>query len=729
MESQLSSLGDVVNEKIQLALDAGRNILPEPEAKSLLSLFDIQVPSSVVIENETQVDYFLTSLPGPYVVKAVGKTIVHKTEIGAVKVGLTDFTAVRQAIVTMRKQVAAAGHNIDAFLVETMQNPGVELVLGAVRRHEIGWVVMIGLGGVFVEVLEDVSFGIAPFDQDYVERMLSQLRGAKILDGVRGDKGVNRQQLLDVVTAFAGEHGFLSHLPAEVSEVDLNPVICTSSGCVAVDARIMLQSPACEAQVLRGTAKLKYDRMLYPKAIAVLGASESSPGMANDFIQRTRAYGYAGTIYPVHRQADTIEGLKAYRTLDDIPEPVDYAYVALPSKAVSPRLACAPGKLAVAQIASSGFSEIADGSDLQGELALQARRSQFRYLGPNCLGMHAVNSKVTFLPAPSPDEGHVAVISQSGGLSVDIVSKGTALGVKFKTVLSVGNSEDVTPAELLQFMLQDPEIKVIGMYLESLSDAVDVQRVLAASKTQKPVVLLAGGRTQMGADSAASHTGALVSDYKLWPAIAGQAGMHLVDSLHDFVYLLATFECVPAEYAPLNRDVILFGNGGGSSVLGSDALSEAGLGLSNLSEEVVTNLETLGNLVGSSLTNPIDVPAPVLSKNNGELAENILRLALGGDSPAAAVIIHLNVGVIAANARGSVDVTQQIVNAMIRVQDHIPNSTSLLLVLRSDGTSATDELIRRYVPESRRAGVPVFDEISTAATAADALIRHYLQRS
>ena len=233
----------------------------------------------------------------------------------------------------------------------------------------------------------------------------------------------------------------------------------------------------------------------------------------------------------------------------------------------------------------------------------------------------------------------------------------------------------------------------------------------------------------MGADSAASHTGALVSDYKLWPAIAGQAGMHLVDSLHDFVYLLATFECVPAEYAPLNRDVILFGNGGGSSVLGSDSLSEAGLGLSDLSEEVVTNLETLGNLVGSSLTNPIDVPAPVLSKNNGELAENILRLALGGDSPAAAAIVHLNVGVIAANARGSVDVTQQIVNAMIRVQDQIPNSTILLLVLRSDGASTTDELIRRYVPESRRAGVPVFDEISTAATAADALIRHYLQRS
>src|SRR5699024_171441 len=111
--------------------------------------FDIQVPSSVVIENETQVDYFLTSLPGPYVVKAIGKTIVHKTEIGAVKVGLTDFTAVRQAIVSMRKQVAAAGHNIDAFLVETMQNPGTELVLGAVRRPGVGWVVMLGLGGVF----------------------------------------------------------------------------------------------------------------------------------------------------------------------------------------------------------------------------------------------------------------------------------------------------------------------------------------------------------------------------------------------------------------------------------------------------------------------------------------------------------------------------------------------------------------------------------------------------
>lgn len=724
MSGHLSTKRSVVREKIQRALEANQYVLPEPDAKSLLARFGISVPSSVLIENEMQVDHFLASLPGPYVLKAVGKTIVHKTEIGAVKVDLPDLRAVKHAIANMREQVEAAGHSIDTFLVELMEDPGVEIVLGAVRKPNMGWVVMLGLGGIFVEVLEDVSFGFAPITRSYADQMLSQLRGARVLDGIRGLPGVKREELLDIITAFAGESGFLDKLPKEVSEVDLNPIICNPSRCTVVDARIVLQPNSNVHPIKKNPAVLDYERLIDPEVIAVLGPSESSNGMANDFIRRTKQYGYKGRIYPVHHQADSIEGLKAYRTLNDIPENIDYAYVALPAKAVAPMLDCSPGKLAVAQIASSGFSETSEGEQFERDLAMQAQRGLFRYLGPNCLGIHSVKSRVTFVEEPSAELGNVAVISQSGGLSVDIIRQGSALGIKFKAVLSVGNSEDVPPAELLELMLQDAEIKAIGLYLESLTDAVLVQRVLAASKIKKPIVLLAGGRTQAGADSAASHTGALVSDYKLWPAIAHQSGLHLVESLHEFVHLLAAFECIPSDYGHKNREAILFGNGGGSSVLGSDALSNAGLQLSKLSRETVMALEAAGNLVGSSLSNPIDVPAPVLSKDNGQLAKSLLRIALSGKSPAAVAIVHLNVGVLSANRRGSIDVTDQIIKTLVRLKHESSFSTLFLLVLRSDGIADTDALIRNYRLLSHPEGIPVFDDVSTAAIAADALIRH-----
>src|SRR5690625_2314812 len=371
---------------------------------------------------------------------------------------------------------------------------------------------MLGLGGTLVEVLDDVALGIAPLKENDVIRMLSQLRGHKVLAGIRGSSGVDRELLVEVIMAFAGASGLLSALPPEIVEVDINPIICDSTVCVAVDARMMVDTPV-EAKEHRVHApEIDYRSLFNPQTIAVLGASETSSGMANLFIRRTQEYGFSGRIYPVHPRADMVEGLQAYRSIDDIPEPVDYAYVALPAPSVAPMLSVAPGQLGVAQVVSSGFGETSEGVEHQQALSSAAERSKFRFVGPNCLGMHSSRSRVTFLDNVSAEPGPVSIVSQSGGLAVDILRHGEARGVTFNNVISIGNSADITPAELTRYLLEDPETKVIGLYLESLADAVEVQQVLVSMANRKPVVLLAGGRSHLDDHSAVSHTGAMVTE-------------------------------------------------------------------------------------------------------------------------------------------------------------------------------------------------------------------------
>src|SRR5690606_415881 len=142
-----------------------------------------------------------------------------------------------------------------------------------------------------------------------------------------------------------------------------------------------------------------------------------------------------------------------------------------------------------------------------------------RLLGPNCLGTLSPEGRLTFLDRPPTGSGGVSVISQSGGLSVDVVRLGTNRGLEFRVVSSIGNAADLSPAEAVSSLLDDERTSVIGLYLESLGHARGVMDVLRRKPATKPVVLLAGGRTRDGSAAAVSHTGAIASDYKLWPAL------------------------------------------------------------------------------------------------------------------------------------------------------------------------------------------------------------------
>lgn len=711
-----------ISEIIAGARGRGSAMLTEVEGKALLSSFGIDTPRGVEIAVG---DALPDHLREPLVVKAISSTLVHKSDAGgvAVDVGRAEFDEVGAGI---RERLSAFGHQLDRLLVEEMVPAGHEVIVGATRAPGVGWTVMVGLGGTLVEVFEDVTLGLAPLSRQDILDMLHELRGMRVLAGARGGVKADLASLVTLISRFAGPGGLLASLPEDVIEIDLNPVIVSNTRAVAVDARFVV-SPAeprlaVSRREVRPQTQTNFSPLFHPRRIAVLGASSRRPNLANRYIRTLQLGSFEGAIIPIHPDAETIEGLPVVSSLSEVDEPIDYAFVALPASRVSEALSQGAGQLSFAQVVSSGFGEIDGGQELETALVDVARAAGIRLIGPNCLGTHSSAGRHSFVPDAPFTPGPTAVFSQSGGLSVDILRVGAMRGIDFHSVVSIGNSADVHAAELVASALDDDEVAVIGLYLESLVEARQVLDVLNASKVRKPVVLLAGGRTSEGLRTAVSHTGALAGNHRLWPAIARQAGMTLVDSLQDFATALHALSTVDLSIEPSGNDVVLFGNGGGASVLGADAMKRQGLTTSPFPDSLVDQLSALGLPPGNGLRNPIDLPASSLGVKGGAIAEEILKVVIGISQPVV-LISHLNVGIIQRNLGDTLgDVTGTIIDSIGKARDESTSQSHQLLVLKTDGSDDTEAMIKAYARRAREIRIPVFPTVEDAAVAARAVV-------
>ncbi|WP_234250329.1 acetate--CoA ligase family protein [Billgrantia desiderata] len=708
---------------ITQARKAGRGSLSEAEGKQLLESFGVRAPRSVQIKGAEGVSSAISDLKTPYVVKVVSPDILHKSDAGGVKLNLQGAGDVVDAIQTMSNQPMIREANIEGYLIEEMLPPGQEIVVGAVRDPYFGPMVMVGVGGIFVEVLKDVAFRICPIGQQDAWQMLEELRGAAILDGVRGGEAVDKQAIVDVIMRLAGPDGLLMKFDEELAEVDINPLIVSRDGAVAADARFILSSqdsdqpapaPVPDAPNDGLSVIDRYTPLFQPKSIAVVGASTTGVTMANTFIRRMKAYGYPGNIYPIHPKADEVEGLKAYPSLTDTPDPIDYAYIAIGAKRIPELLASANGRVKFAQVLSSGFGEIEEGKALEQELVKSARQGGCRVIGPNCLGMYSPRGRVTFPVNPPEEVGSVGIISQSGGLGTDIIKRGQWRGVRFSGVVTMGNSADLGPSDLLEYYFADPQTKVVGLYLEGVKDGRRLFELLNSKAATKPVVILKGGRSAQGNAAAASHTGALAGDQRAWEALCKQTCCSMVSSVDEFIDTLLTFQNTTLRPERPTRQVVLFGNGGGTGVLATDSFAELGLNIDPFAAETRTALEALELPPGTSVANPIDAPVGTLQEENGWIAGKILDRVYDTSNPDA-IVMHLNLASFV--GRGDKDPVDNLIKVAEHVQTTHPGRAHFLLVLRSDGSQELDDIKRKYRQQALAVGIPVYDEVTNAAQA------------
>jgi acyl-CoA synthetase (NDP forming) len=535
------------------------------------------VPKEGVVASAAEASKLAGSMGFPVVMKIVSPDILHKTEAGGVVVGVKSAdeaaSAYEQIIANARKYKADA--KIVGVQIQQMIKGGQEVIVGAMTDDSFGKLIAFGMGGVLVEVLKDVTFRLAPATREDAASMLDGIQAAEILKGVRGAKPVNREALQDTIVRVSQ---LVSDFP-EISEMDLNPVFASDEGAIAADVRIVLNFNPKPAR-FRPEEKdvvTAMNRIMKPKAIAVIGASNEAGKIGNSVMKNLINGGYKGTIYPIHPKEAEIMGLKAYKSVKDIQGEVDTAVFAIPAKLVAGALKeCGEKKIAGAVLIPSGFGET---GNVEGQEELQriGREYNIRLMGPNIYGFYytPANLCATFCTAYDV-KGATALSSQSGGIGMAIIgfSRSTKMGVS--AIVGLGNKSDIDEDDLLLFFEQDDNTRVIAQHAEDLKDGRAFAEVAKRVSKKKPVIMLKAGRTAMGAAAAASHTGAVAGTDKIYDDILKSAGVIRANSLRQ---MLELSRGVPMLPTPKGENVVIITGAGGSGVLLSDACVDNGLKL------------------------------------------------------------------------------------------------------------------------------------------------------
>ena len=592
---------------LQLAGEPDRVLVPEPVVKDALRDLGTAVPRSVTVADGVEAAVAAKRLEGAVVLKAFGPGIVHKTDVGAVCMGLT-ADEVEDAASAMTARLAEHGITPAAFLVEEQQGPGVELIVGALRHAGFGPVALLGVGGTLTELVDRTVLGLVPLDDASARAMVADFPVPALLDGARGAAPVDRDALASLLSTVAGPGGLVEQLGDAFVEFECNPVIATADATMAVDARLVLEAHDAPATPAAAPAT-DFTALFAPRAIAVAGASTSRETFGNRFLAAYRDAGWIDGLFAIHPDARQVDGVPAYPSVDAVPGDVEYLLVAVPAARTPDLVAQATGSTRFAHVISGGFGETgSDGAALEDQLLAAARGAGVRLLGPNCMGVFSPAGRQTFqLDAPR-QAGAVSVVSQSGGLAGDIVKVGDRRGIRFSKLVTVGNAIDVGPGELLEWLVDDPETAVLGLYLEAAPDGRRLVGALRRAAGRKPVVLLVGGSSRQGARAAASHTGALAADARIWDAIARSTGATMVATLEELLAVLAFHQRFATISADLDASVLIVGPGGGASVLATDACERAGLTVAAVEGGVVAQVRELGYGAGTSVANPIEIP-------------------------------------------------------------------------------------------------------------------------
>ena len=703
-----------------------KGALTEWNAKALLAEFGLNTPAGVRLNSADDVTTAaLAKISPPFVCKILNQEGAHKTDFGGLRLNLGTVKEVQEAATDISRAAQAVNVAVDGILVEEQMDQGIEFVIGGVMDARFGPCIMVGLGGVFVEIFEDVAFRVAPITRADALAMLGELKASAILRGARGGEPWDTAPIVEALLAVGGGGGVLLEHDGAIAELDINPIILNRNGAFAADARILLtgkeprkQTPPQPLDQAATVARFK--PLFRPEAIAVLGASASGDSFGNEVIRHSRAFGFDGQIVPVHPKADIVDGLATRPSLRELAKPVDFAYLAISAEAAIDSLENAPGMARFVQVMSSGFGELKGGEEKEARLKSAVEKGGMRLLGPNCLGIHSPRGGVTFLGGANPEPGPVGIVSQSGGLAVDIILRGQSVGLQFSGVSTLGNSVDLTPADLLEYHLADPETKVIGLYLEDVRNGRHFIHRLIEAGARKPIVLLASGSTEAGKRAAASHTGSMAADSRLWKGVAQQTGAVLVDTLDEFLNALLAFQMLAEGNHPPATRVALFGNGGGTSVLGADAMARGGLLVPRVPAGMRTQLEALDLPPGTSVDNPIDTPAGTMRHRGGALVGEILDI-LTAETAFDILVLHVNLTVFATSSDQKVDVVGNIVKEAQRIRATRSDSVRVVLVLRSDGSEVTETRKRTDKQTALDNGIAVYDELAEAAKALSAL--------
>ena len=367
------------------------------------------------------------------------------------------------------------------------------------------------------------------------------------------------------------------------------------------------------------------DKIMKPRAIAVIGASTKAHTIGSDIMKRLQEYGFKGKIYPVNPKGGIIEGLQAYPTVLDVPGEVDLAIVVVNAKFVLSTIdQCHEKGVGGLCVISAGFKETGkDGAELEKALLEKVRAYDMRCVGPNCLGVVNTHPDIRMdgcFAESLPERGGIGFVSQSGALGGGILNILQDLGIGFAQFVSIGNQADVNAEDAIEYWEDQDDVRQILLYMESIKDPANFRKLASRVTKVKPVLALKAGRSAAGASAASSHTGSLAGSDRAAEALLRQSGVIREYSLKQLFATAKVFANCPI---PKGDRVCIITNSGGPGIMATDSVIDYGMQMAQLSE---TTKETLRSFLpaAASVKNPVDMIASAPLEHYRRTLETVL---------------------------------------------------------------------------------------------------------
>jgi acyl-CoA synthetase (NDP forming) len=478
------------------------------------------------------------------------------------------------------------------LLVAPMIAGNRELIAGVVRDPQFGANVMVGIGGVIAEAIADVQFRPVPLSEIDAAEMIDGLATQRLLGEFRGDSAVDRERLQAVLLGLSA----LAAARPDVVSVDVNPLIVTADGTpIAVDALVELGETCADGALRhRKPSDAQFRALFDPRGVLVAGASTHPGKFGFVSLHNILAGGYRGPVFGTNLEGDEVLGIRTVADIAALPDDViDLVFVCTPAAANQTVLrACAAKGIKAAFMTSAGYGEAGpDGRAAEAELVALADELGMLLAGPNGQGLVSTPSNLCAqIVAPYPPRGRIAVVSQSGNLVSSFLNYARQTGIGISRAVSAGNAAAVTPGDFLDWYADDDETTVSLAYVEGIVDGRVLLDTFASVTRRKPLVVIKGGTTEGGANAAASHTGALAADDKVFDGACRQAGVTRAVTVEEAFDAAATFATQPLPKGP---NVVVLTTAGGWGVVTSDAIARAdGLQLISLPPDLLAAIDT-----------------------------------------------------------------------------------------------------------------------------------------
>ena len=554
---------------------SGQITLSEARSKSLLKQF------GVVFAGETEVTADHNSIDKavkaaeqigfPVVVKLCGDSIAHKTERGLVRLGLDSAETTALAARELLAKATSDDGEV-SLLIAKMESGKRELIAGIMRDPQFGLFVMLGLGGIYTEVLADVAFAPVPLSKQGALALQDRLQQRKILDGFRGESAVSREQLANLLVGLSDA----AESDPSISSIDINPILIRSDGSiVAVDA-LVVKDALTQSKDLQpsNTTGRFFESLFNPRGVVVVGASTHPGKFGFVSLHNLISCGYEGQIFATHLELANVLGVQSVATIDDLPEnQIDLAFVCTPASTnIAILEACNRKNIRSVYITSAGYGEAGEsGAQAQQLLKKRAQELDILLIGPNGQGL--VSTPVNLcaqIVGPYPPKGAISVASQSGNFVSSFMNYARFTNVGIARAISAGNAACTGVPEVLDFYATDDSTAVALVYLEGIQDGKKLAASMNAISSVKPLVVVKGGSTSSGALAAASHTGALASNDRVFDGVCFANGVTRVASAEEAFDIAATFATQPLPKGP---NVVVLTTVGGWGVVTSDVIS------------------------------------------------------------------------------------------------------------------------------------------------------------